>query len=176
MYPLIRLASVFLTSPRRLPLAPDDTGMLKLIVWPWDCDIFVEMNNGRHLTLYDLGRFDYGARCGLLPLLKKEGWGLVVAGSTVRYRKRLLPFQRYTMHTRLIGRDDRWFYFVQKMTRGGDTCSAALIRTAVTRKGRILPTQDVSEALGHPDWRPAMPDWVDAWITADDSRPWPPEE
>lgn len=176
MYPLIRLAKVFLTGPRRPPLGPEDTGTLAMIVWPWDCDIFFEMNNGRHLTLYDLGRFDYGARCGLLPLLKKEGWGLVVAGSTIRYRKRLLPFQRYTLSTRLIGRDERWFYFVQKMTRGEDTCSAGLIRTAVTKKGRILPTGEVTAALGYPEWRPALPPWVEAWIAADDSRPWPPEE
>ncbi len=176
MYPLFRLARVFLFSPKRSPLTPEDTGTLRMVVWPWDCDIFFEMNNGRHLTLYDLGRFDYGARCGLLPLLKTKGWGLVVAGSTIRYRKRLLPFQRYRMHTRLIGRDARWFYFVQRMTRGDDTCSAALIRTAVTKKGRILPTQEVADALGYPEWQPAKPEWVEAWITADDSRPWPPEE
>ncbi len=176
MYPLIRLAKIFLTSPRRAPLGPDDTGMLDMIVWPWDCDTFVEMNNGRHLTLYDLGRFDYGARCGLLPLLKTKGWGLVVAGSTIRYRKRLRPFERYRLHTRLIGRDDRWFYFVQKMERGGDVCSSALIRTAVTTKGRILPSQEVADALGNSDWRPDMPPWVKAWIAADNSRPWPPQE
>ena len=176
MYPLIRLAKIFFTSPRRAPLGPDDTGILDMIVWPLDCDIFVEMNNGRHLTLYDLGRFDYGARCGLLPLLKTKGWGLVVAGSTIRYRKRLLPFQRYRLYTRLIGRDDRWFYFVQKMDRGGEVCSSGLIRTAVTEKGKILPTGTVPDALGHPEWRPPMPPWVQAWIDADDSRPWPPEE
>lgn len=176
MYPLIRLASVLVTGPKRLPLAPGDTGILKMLVWPWDCDVFFEMNNGRHLTLYDLGRFDYGSRCGLLPLLKSRKWGLVVAGSTIRYRKRLLPFQRYDMHTRLIGRDDRWFYFVQKMVREGDVCSAALVRTAVTRKGRILPTHEVADALDAPDWMPDMPPWVQAWIEADDGRPWPPEE
>ncbi len=176
MYPLVRLARIALFSPRRPTLGPDDTGTLDMIVWPWDCDVFIEMNNGRHLTLYDLGRFDYGARCGLLPLLRTKGWGLVVAGSTIRYRKRLLPFQRYRLHTRLIGRDDRWFYFVQKMVRGADTCSSGLVRTAVTKQGRILPTQEVAEALKYPDWRPALPPWVQAWIDADDSRPWPPEE
>jgi len=176
MYPLIRLAKISLTSSKRPPLGPDDTGTLDMIVWPWDCDVFVEMNNGRHLTLYDLGRFDYGERCGLVPLLKERKWGLVVAGSTIRYRKRLRPFQRYTLNTRLIGRDDRWFYFVQKMVRGGETCSAGLVRTAVTKKGRILPTREVTEALGYPDWNPEKPAWVEAWIAADDSRPWPPEE
>lgn len=176
MYPIIRLAKVILTSPKRAPLTPDDTGVLDMLVWPWDCDTFMEVNNGRHLTLFDLGRFDYGARCGLLPLLKKNKWGLVVAGSTIRYRKRLLPFQKYQMHTRLIGRDVRWFYFVQKTMRGGDACSAALVRTAVTKGGRILPTQEVADALGNTDWMPDMPDWVKGWIKADDARPWPPEE
>ena len=176
MYPFLRLAKVLFIGSKRLPLGPDDTSIVPMLTWPWDCDIFFEMNNGRHLTLFDLGRFDYGARCGLLPLLKKKKWGLVVAGSTIRYRKRLLPFQRYDMHTRLIGRDKRWFYFAQKTVRGGDVCSAALVRTAVTKEGSILPTQEVAEALGYPDWMPDLPSWVRAWIDADDSRPWPPEE
>ncbi len=147
-----------------------------MIVWPWDCDIFGEVNNGRHLTLFDLGRFDFGSRTGLMQVLKKERWGLVVAGSTIRYRRRLTPFQRYSQHTRLIARDEKWFYFVQNTIHKGTVCSSALIRTGVTSKGKVIPTQDVAVALGHPDWFGIIPDWVQAWIDADGLRPWPPKE
>jgi hypothetical protein len=32
--------------------------------WPLDADIFWEMNNGRILTFYDLGRFALGSASG----------------------------------------------------------------------------------------------------------------
>ena len=147
-----------------------------MIVWPWDCDIFFEVNNGRHLTLFDLGRFDYGQRTGLMPVLKEKRWGLVVAGSTIRYRRRLTPFQRYTLHTCLVARDEKWFYFVQSTERKRTVCSSALVRTGVTSKGKVIPTQDVADALNHPDWYGDMPEWVRAWAEADAMRPWPPLE
>lgn len=176
MYPLLRFADVMIRGRWRSALGPDDSSELRMTVWPWDCDMFIEMNNGRHLTLFDLGRFDFGIRCGLMRILKREKWGLVVAGATIRYRKRLTPFQRYTLRTRLIGRDDRWFYFVQTTLRNGEACSSALMRTGVTRGGRVIPTQDVADALDMPDWNPALPDWVAGWVSGDALRPWPPDD
>ena len=176
MYPFIRLIDVFIRGRRRAPLGPTDVSVLHMTVWPWDCDISGEMNNGRHLTLFDLGRFDFGTRSGLMKILKQKRWGLVVAGSTIRYRRRLTPFQRYTLHTHLVARDEKWFYFVQSTERKGVVCSSALLRTGVTSKGKVIPTQDVADALGHPDWQTPMPAWVKAWADSDATRPWPPEE
>ncbi len=176
MYPLIRLIDVMVRARRRPPLTPSEPSVLRMTVWPWDCDTFGEVNNGRHLTLFDLGRFDYGARTGLMKVLKKKKWGLVVAGSTIRYRRRLTPFQRYTMHTHLVARDDKWFYFVQSTEHKGVICSSALLRTGVTSKGRVVPTQDVAVELGYTDWKPTIPAWVQGWIDSDAQRPWPPEE
>jgi len=175
MYPFIRLIDVMVRGRWRSPLTPSEPSVLGMTAWPWDCDIFGEINNGRHLTLFDLGRFDLGLRTGLLKVLKRERWGLVVAGSTIRYRSRIKPFQRYTLHTHLIARDDRWFYFVQTTERKGTACSSALIRTGVTFKGKVIPTQGVTDALGFPDWHGKMPDWAQAWADADSKRPWPPE-
>lgn len=176
MYPFIRLADVFVRGRWRSKLGPDDASELPMTAWPWDCDIFGEINNGRHLTLFDLGRFDYGMRCGLMSVLRQRKWGLVVAGSTIRYRKRLTPFQRYRLRTRIIARDERWFYFVQTTLRGDTAHSSALIRTGVTSKGKVLPTQEVAEALGFAEWTGVLPAWVKGWADADALRPWPPEE
>lgn len=176
MYPFIRLIDVLVRGRWRPPLTPADPSVLRMTTWPSDCDLFFEMNNGRHLTLFDLGRFDVGLRTGLLKLLKQKRWGLVVAGSSIRYRRRLLPFQRFSLHTQLIARDERWFYFVQTAERKGVACSSALVRTGITSQGKVIPTQEVADALGHPDWHGEMKDWVKGWAEADAKRPWPPEE
>lgn len=175
MYPLIRLAAVMLRARRRPPLDLDETATLSLRCWPWDLDIYAEMNNGRVLTLYDLGRFDHAQRIGLIPVLKPNGWGFAVGGASVRYRKRVRAFDRIEMKTTVLGRDERWFYTRQSMLVRGETVSSTLMRTCCTSRAGGVPTDAVAEALGAPDWRPALPDWVRAWIEAEGARPWPPE-
>ena len=176
MYPFVRLIDVMVRGRWRAPLTPSEPSVLRMTAWPWDCDMFGEVNNGRHLTLFDLGRFDLGLRNGLMKILKQKRWGLVVAGSTIRYRSRIRPFQRYSQHTHLVARDERWFYFVQTTERKGVACSSALIRTGVTSNGKVIPTQDVADALGHPEWHGVMSEWIKSWAEADAKRPWPPEE
>jgi acyl-CoA thioesterase FadM len=175
MYPFARMASV-LWKARRSPAAQfTDATICSFYAHPWDMDHFMEMNNGRHLTLYDLGRFDLAVKTGLWRTLKEEKWGLVVAGSSVRFRKRIFAFQKVIMKTQLIGVDHRWFYIQQSMEVNGEPCSTALFRTGVTEKGRTVLSDRVSKAMGHPDFSLAPPAWVQAWIDADNTRPWPPE-
>ncbi|MGR5457377.1 acyl-CoA thioesterase, partial [Vibrio alfacsensis] len=78
-------------------------------------DLFLELNNGRILTLYDIGRTALSVKCGLMSTLKKKRWGLVVAGSSVRYRKRIHMFDKITMKTQCVATDDKWFYLEQSM-------------------------------------------------------------
>jgi len=149
-----------------------DKSILKMCVWPGDIDVFFEMNNGRHLTMMDFGRFDLAARSGLLKTVKENSWGLVVAGSSVRYRHRLKLFQNYELHSEVIGHDDKWIYFHQKTIRKGRIHSAALIRTAVTSENGIVKVEEVMKAVGHLREIPMLPQWVKAWAEADQLRPW----
>lgn len=177
MYPVSRLFLSAMNAKRRQktdPLTFDAVSEMTFRCRPWDLDMFMEMNNGRILTLYDLGRFDLSIRCGLLDLLKKQRWGLAVAGSSVRYRKRVRLFDKVTMRSQMIGMDDRWFYMAQSMWVGGEPTSAALLRTCITAKGRSVTTAEVREAFGIKDWTVEVPDWVRNWDEADKTRPWPP--
>ncbi len=175
MYPFARMASV-LWKARRAPAAQfTDTTTCTFYAHPWDMDQFMEMNNGCHLTLYDLGRFDLALKCGLWRVLKEQKWGLVVAGSSVRFRKRIFMLQKVTMRTQLIGMDHRWFYIQQSMEVRGEPCSTALFRTGITEKGRSILTERVSKAMGEDDFSLEPPKWVQDWIDADNTRPWPPE-
>lgn len=175
MYPFVRFAWVLAAARRRPSIGPDEVAELRLTAWPWDCDPFIELNNGRTVTLFDLGRFDHGVRIGFMKILRREGWGLTVAGSSLHYRKRIRPFQRFTLRTQLIARDARWFYFVQTTWRGETPCSQGLLRTGVLDPNRgVVPTDEVAAALGYPEWRPPLPDWARAWADAEAARPWPP--
>ncbi len=136
--------------------------------------MFGELNNGRTLTIYDLGRLPMARRAGFLPVLGNNNWGMAMAGATVRYRRRVTAFQRIEMRSGILGRDARFIYLHQTMWRKGQALSSIIYRVAVTGDNGIVPTQKVAKALGYPDWKPKMPDWVEGWIAAEDSREWPP--
>ncbi len=174
MYPVIRLMKERLKY-RGQPLGLFDTHVSHHICWPWDLDPWMELNNGRTLTLYDLGRMPFSTRSGLIPTLRAQGWGMTVAGSTPRYRRRIRMFQRFEMRTRLIGWDNRFVYTEQSMWRGGEALNHLLLRLAVTGPGGIVPPARLAAAMGHSDQdSPALPGWVQAWIDAEAQRPWPP--
>ena len=64
MYPILRLARVIAQSKFQKKLSFDSTHneCIHLMVLPQDIDLFMELNNGRYVTLLDLGRFSYGAK------------------------------------------------------------------------------------------------------------------
>jgi hypothetical protein len=38
----------------------------------------------------------------------------------------------------------------------------------------MVPPAEMAVAMGESAESPALPDWVQAWIAADATRPWPP--
>jgi acyl-CoA thioesterase FadM len=103
-----------------------------------------------------------------------QRWGLTVAGSSVRYRRRVTVFTRLEMRTRCIGWDGRFLYMEQSMWKGDDCTSHVLIRSAIVSAKGIVAPSDMARAMGAAPESPALPDWVTAWIAADATRPWPP--
>ena len=175
MFPIVRLIKDLLVARRMPPLDLTETHVSRHICWPWDLDIWMELNNGRTLTLYDLGRTMLTLRSGLAGVLKREGWAVAVAGTSIRYRRRIKAFERFEMKSRAIGWDDRFIYVEQGMWKAnGDCANHALLRTVVTDKNGIVAPARVFKAWGLDIDSPPLPDWVLAWCAAEDKRPWPP--
>ena len=174
MYPFFRLAlqSLRFRAAPRLDLT--EPHVTTVTCWPWDLDPWRELNNGRTLTLYDLGRIPMAQRSGLVAAAGRMGWGLTVAGNTTRYRRRVRAFDRLRLHSRCIGWDARFLYIEQSMWRGDECTSHILIRSAVTSARGIVAPERVLAAMGQPAESPPLPAWVTAWIAAEAARPWPP--
>lgn len=175
MYPVIRLGWQFWKHRNSPTLGFNDIHESQHRIWLSDIDIFWELNNGRALTLYDSGRILLGRRTGLWAALKANGWGMTVAGSTVRYRRRLRLFDQVTMRSRGIGWDDRFLYIEQSMWRKDGECAGhVLLRMAVTGKSGIVPPIEIAKAMNKAAHNAPLPDWAKAWADAEAKRPWPP--
>ena len=175
MFPFVRLAKDMFLASRQPALGLTDVHVSQHMVWPWDLDVFQELNNGRALTLYDLGRLGMGLRAGLMTAIRAQNWGLTMAGSSVRYRRRLRAFERFETRSRAVCWDDRFIYIEQSMWKSnGDCASHVLYRAAATDADGIVTTDRVLAAMGVNVQSPEIPEWIAAWIKAESLRPWPP--
>ena len=174
MYPFLRMANEVRRFRKAAPLALTEAHVSHHRCWPWDIDMWMELNNGRTLTLYDLGRIPMARRLGLIDAIRRRGWGLTVAGSCVRYRRRIRTFETFEMRSRAVGADHRFLYLEQSIWKpSGECANHAMYRTAVTGPNGIVPPAEVAAEMGIAEM-PTLPDYFQAWIAAEDARPWPP--
>jgi len=172
MYPYIKLARVLLQARRRSKLGILDQSQLEFRVGLTDADLFGELNHARYLTFAELARWDHSLRVGFVGAMRPQGWGIAAGGASLRYRRRIPLFRKFTVTTGLVGHDGRWFYFLQEFHSRERICASALIKIGVTSKQGLVPAAEVLQTLGE-TLDPELPDWVNAWLDAEGMRPWP---
>ncbi len=167
----LRLVLLLITARLRPAISLWDTCRTRFRVHPGDLDLLMHMNNGRYLTLMDLGRMDLMLRSGYWPAAKAQGWYPVVAGQSITFRRSLMLWDRFEICTRLLGTDERWIYLSQTFHRRGDVVADAVVRACFKRKsGGTVPVQEVL-ALAEP--MPAervVPQWVLDWSRTSGAR------
>lgn len=161
---LFRMLRVLVCARWRSRTSPLDETSVTFHVWPTDLDPLLHMNNGRYLTLMDLGRADAIIRNGLRRALSAHGWYPVVASEAIRFRESLNPFTRYELRTRLLGWDERSFYYQQVFYATGRDSATALVRIRILRKsGGTVAAPEVAAAILPGIEPPALPDYVREW-------------
>ena len=162
MYPLLRIIRVVVKSQfqEKLSFDTEYTDSVNLIVLPQDIDPFMELNNGRYVTLLDLGRFSLGSKVNMASFLKKNNWALTIVGTYNEYRYRLRLFQRFILKTKIIGYDEKWFYFFQKAERKGKSHMASVVKFAYTSKEGLVLPKEVITAMGMKYDPTGLPSWI----------------
>jgi acyl-CoA thioesterase FadM len=154
MYVIVRLLWTLLVSWRKPKvdlLAAVDS---KLIVLPNDLDFNFHLNNGRYLTLMDVGRFDLTVRTGLARIMFKEGWYPVLGGAAIQFRRSLSLFQRFTIRTRVVYWDSKWIYLEQNFLVDESVYASAAVRAVFRKAGKTLNTNDLIAAMYKPGESP----------------------
>ena len=147
------LAKARFRSKRRV----EDMGISHLIVGVTDIDVFLELYNALFFNYMESGPGDYGYRVGFLNLLKKNKWGIAAGGASVRFRRRIPPFRRFSLSTRVICLDGRWFCFLRETHRNNKICSSALMKIGIRSTDGLVPAPDVAQAMDMGNWTPEIP-------------------
>ena len=126
-------------------------------VLPNDLDTNLHMNNGRYLTIMDLGRTDALVRSGLVKSVIREKWMPVIAGISMIYRRSLAPFERYRLETHLIGWDDKWVYMEQTFIRkNGDVAARGFVKATFLKGGQRVASADIAAAANYTGVSPVL--------------------
>lgn len=173
MYPYVMLFATLAKARFRSKLDIDDKSVCSFRAGITDIDMFFELNHARYFNYMELGRWDYSYRIGFLGLMRKKKWGIAIGGASVRYRRRIPFFSKFTLFTQMICHDGRWLYFLQETHRKNRICSSALIKVGITSKDGLVPAPEVAKAMGVDNWGKEVPKWISAWIEAESFRPWP---
>jgi acyl-CoA thioesterase FadM len=164
VYPFFRFLKVLVLARFAPRVEPDALVVTRLRVWPWDLDFNLHLNNGRYMTLMDLGRADLIARSGLVGLLMRRRWAPVLASSGIRFRRSLAPFQAFDLTTRIVYWDEKWFYIHQEFVRDGDVYARALVKGLFVGPGGNVPIRRLMEAIGIERPTPVRPEVIDDWL------------
>jgi acyl-CoA thioesterase FadM len=160
----LRLIWVLLTWRLRGRVGILEASRVSFRVMPHDLDVFLHVNNGRFLTLLDLGRVDAMLRSGLAARLRRRGWYPVVAAATIQFKKSLTLFQKFEVETQVLGWDSKAFFVGQRFLRGGRVVAQAAIRARFLKKsGGTIEPAEIAALAEHDARSPGLPEWVVRW-------------
>jgi acyl-CoA thioesterase FadM len=163
----LRLIKVLISSALKPKMGFNDLSTISSRVWLNDIDVNVHMNNSRYLAVMDLGRFDMLMRSGLWKMMRIHKWRPMVGSSLVVYRKSLLPFQAFTIESQVVGWDDKWFYFDQKIISKGQVYCYAYIKCLFVKHGKKITTHELLKTLNFDEPSPLLPEALQAWRKAE---------
>ena len=163
----LRLLLTFLKALRGARVEPGEAIELELCVLPNDLDLNGHMNNGRYLTIVDLGLVSMFVRSGFGRLCLKNKWRPMGGGSVVYFRRGLTLFQRYTLRFTVVGWDEYWTYCRFEFLRGEEICATGFVKGAASRRGGLVPSAEIYPTLGHDAPSPPLPEELKTWIGTD---------
>lgn len=173
----LRLFYYFLTVRGRSSLVlPGSVSVLHFRVWPLDLDPSAHMNNGRYLTIMDLGRIDVMVRSGLWRVILRERWTPIAGGIQIRFSRELRLFDRFRLETRLLAWDDtlavmEQVFVIASGPRAGQIAARALFKGGIYDRSKraYVPVARMMKEIGVAIASPAQTPEVAAFLASDEA-------
>ncbi len=162
-----RVAFIILKNLFRRRIGIFDESVLHLRVWPTDMDLNFHLNDGRYLSLAGLGRVDLMFRIGLLRKAIRRRWYPVIGAAMVRYRREIKSFEKFRLHSRIVGWDAKWFYFQHRFEMDGSVAANVYVRGVLRNREGAVPSADVLALIDSSSVpSPPLPEEFERWREA----------
>lgn len=166
-----RFILTMLLSRVRRKIHPLEAATIRFTVLPTDCDLNFHLNAGRFISFTDVARVELLARMRLFRAMLKKKWRPINGGMIIRYRRSILPLQRFAVRSRVIGWDEKWIYFEHVIDRNGELCAIANARGLFRGPdGNIAPHEFLPLAGIEATDSPALPAAVESWRALENAR------
>ncbi|OHU89310.1 MULTISPECIES: acyl-CoA thioesterase [Pseudoalteromonas] len=140
-----------------------DTIESRFRVLPSDCDINLHLTNSRYLAFMDLARTWMTERIGLFSVVMKRRWFPIVNATAITYIRDIKPFESFSVSTRLVGWDHKYFYIEQKFHSERGLHAIAYVRGVFRKKKGIVSVEEMLEAAGFDGEAPILPTEIMHW-------------
>ncbi|XP_058066650.1 protein THEM6 [Anopheles bellator] len=82
--------------------------------------LLYHMNNARYLREVDFARVDFYERTTLYRTIRSKGGSVVQGATTIRYRRFIRPFTRFTISSRIVYWDDQSIFMEHRFLGAND--------------------------------------------------------
>ncbi|HLY41369.1 MAG TPA: thioesterase family protein [Terracidiphilus sp.] len=145
------------------PLGVLEEDRVRMRVWPNDIDLNFHMNNARYLSVMDYARTHLLARAGLLDHILRSRWQALVGAVWMTYRRSLPLFASFTITSRLVCWDVRWFYIEQTFTSLEGLAAIGWVKGALRDASGAVDPNYVIARVAPGIASPPMPDTISTW-------------
>lgn len=167
---LFRFLIVMLASRFRSRIGALDESVVRFTVFPQDSDLNFHLNAGRFISFMDVARMELLGRMRLFNKVIRKGWRPIMGGCIIRFRRSVMPFERFDIRSRLVGWDEKWFYLEHIVEKEGVFCAAGHMRAVIRGPSGNIPPREVVDLVAKNLESPAIPDFVAQWRDLEDTR------
>lgn len=143
MHMIFRTLWIFFMKRFKRPAGFQEVTEYTMRVLPTDLDLLMHVNNGVYFSLMDFGRWDMVFRNGSYDACNKNGWYAVVAGETIKFKKSLQLWDKFTLRTQIVGHDEKNFFILQKFICRDQLMATGLVKVRFLKKkgGTVSPAE-----------------------------------
>jgi acyl-CoA thioesterase FadM len=166
MSPIIRFLISVCTAIFASRIDVDAITQIRMRVLPNDLDINLHMNNARYLALFDIAGVGFVIRVGFGQHVVSSKLRPLIGGRIIRFRFGLRPFEGFTISTRVLCWDEKWFYFDQRMETQRGTAAILLTKGLVrdSVRGETIRPEEIVQSLGGSQRTSGITPEVSQWL------------
>lgn len=140
-----------------------ETDTVRMRVWPTDIDFNFHLNNSRYLSYMDYGRVRLTAATGLLDEVLEQRWAPLVGSVVITYRRSVHLWRPFTLATRILCWDEKWFYMEQTFHSTEGLAAIAWVKGLFRGRDGNVPPERIVERLAPGTLSPPMPANIVHW-------------